>query len=183
MDYDWYRWRGSFFWASGDDDPFDSHGAGFDTIVDLPTFAGGPSSYWIRQSLRLLGVNLVQRFSAYANLRSSKFQGQANFVNPGLMFATLGWDAELMQELRFSARLSYLRFSATEVLEPFVNQNDIAADLGIEAAVFLQYRPRLTNNIQINFGAAVFFPGNGFEDLYEDDDPLYSLFLQTVLVF
>ena len=49
-----------------------------------PNFAGGQFSFWNRQQIRLQGVNLVQRLSLVPDLRSSKIQGQANFVNPGL---------------------------------------------------------------------------------------------------
>jgi hypothetical protein len=39
-DVDYVRFRGSFFWASGDSNPYDSVGTGFDSIFDNPNFAG-----------------------------------------------------------------------------------------------------------------------------------------------
>ncbi|NUN53740.1 MAG: hypothetical protein HUU06_13285, partial [Planctomycetaceae bacterium] len=69
----------------GDDDPLDGTGKGFDSILDNPNVAGGAGSFWGRQSLRLLGTNLVQRLSFYPNLRTAKAEGEANFVNPGLL--------------------------------------------------------------------------------------------------
>lgn len=45
-DIDWVRSRTSLFWASGDKDPFDGKGNGFDAIFDHPNFAGGDLSYW-----------------------------------------------------------------------------------------------------------------------------------------
>lgn len=183
VDFDWYRPRFSFLFASGDDDPTDGEAKGFDSILDNPNFAGGVNSYWIRQNLRLLGVGLVHRLSPFPSLRSSKLEGQANFVNPGLMFWTVGFDAELTAELRASFNLSYLRFAQTGVLEPFLNQNDIDGEIGWEANLGLIYRPKLTNNIQIASGLALFLPGGGFTDIYESDDELFSAFLQLTLVY
>jgi len=183
VDFDWLRVRGSFLWASGDGDPFDGTARGFDAILDNPNFAGGSNSYWIRQGLRLLGVGLVHRLSAFPTLRSSKLEGQANFVNPGLYFLNAGLDAEVTAELRASLNVSYLLFQDTEVLETFLHQNDVSRDLGGEITLSAQYRPLLTNNVQLAAGLSVFFPGAGFEDLYESGDVLYSLFVQCTLIF
>ena len=54
-DFDWIRPRASFLYASGDDDPFDSTAKGFDSIFENPQFAGSDASYWIRQSVPLVG--------------------------------------------------------------------------------------------------------------------------------
>src|SRR6185312_4395078 len=94
-DRDWVRFRASFFYASGDHNINNSHATGFDTILDGPNFAGGPFSFWNRQQIPFFGVNLVQRLSLVPDLRSSKFQGQANFVNPGLFLPNLGADFDL----------------------------------------------------------------------------------------
>jgi len=183
VDVDWLRPRISFLWASGDDDPMDEKARGFDGILDNPNFAGGLNSYWIRQNVRLLGVGLMQRLSAFPNLRSNKFQGQANSVNPGLLYWTAGVDADLTQELRASLNISYLRFAQTGALEPFVNQNDIDSEIGWEFTLSALYRPMLVNNIQVAGGLSLLLPGNGFADLYESDDPLFSLFVQFTLVY
>jgi hypothetical protein len=182
FDVDWWRPRASFLWASGDDDPGDGTAKGFDSILDNPNVAGGQGSFWVRQSLRLLGVNLVQRFSPYPSLRTAKAEGQANHVNPGLLLWTLGADAELTQEVRASLNVSYLRFSETGALEPFVNQ-PIDAEIGWEVSLAALYRPNLTNNVQLAGGLGVFFPGRGFADLYESRSTLYSLFFQLTLVY
>ena len=83
-DRDWVRFRLSFFYASGDGNINNTHATGFDTILDQPNFAGGRSASGTGSRSRLQGVNLVQRLSLVPDLRSSKIQGQANFVNPGL---------------------------------------------------------------------------------------------------
>ena len=183
IDYDWIRPRISFLWASGDDDATDGTARGFDAILDNPTFAGGVNSYWIRQNLRVLGVGLVHRLSAFPTLRSSKLEGQANFVNPGIFFWTAGVDAELTAEVRASLNVSYLRFAETGALQPFLNQNDIGSEIGWEATVSATYRPNLTNNIQLTGGLSFFFPGDGFSDIYESSDVLYSGFLQVTVTY
>jgi hypothetical protein len=182
MDIDWWRPRASFLWASGDDDPFDDTGKGFDSILDTPNLAGGASSFWIREAIRLLNVNLVQRFSVYPDLRPAKAEGEANFVNPGLLLWNVGADAELTQEVRGLFNVSYLRFSETGSLEPFVNQT-VDSEIGWEVTLTALYRPNLTNNVQLIGGLGVFFPGDGFSDLYESSDTLYSAFLQVILVY
>ena len=78
-DRDWARFRTSYFYASGDNNPNNSHATGFDTIFDNPNFAGGEFSFWQRQNVPIFGVNLTQRNSLVPDLRSSKIQGQANF--------------------------------------------------------------------------------------------------------
>jgi hypothetical protein len=44
-------------------------------------------------------------------------------------------------------------------------------------------RPRLTNNVIVTLGAAGFFPGRGFEDIYESRAPLYSFFVELALSY
>jgi hypothetical protein len=94
-DRDWVRFRTSFFWASGDQNINNAHATGFDTILDQPNFAGGQFGFWNRQQIPLFGVNLVQRLSLVPDLRSSKIQGQSNFVNPGILIPTFGMDFDL----------------------------------------------------------------------------------------
>ena len=87
-----------------------------------------------------------------------------------------------MQELRASINVSYLRFQETGSLEPFVNQA-IDHEIGFEIALSAVYRPNLTNNIQVAGGVGIFFPGAGFEDLYESDETLFSAFVQLILAY
>ncbi|MFM9067921.1 MAG: hypothetical protein ACKOUR_11405, partial [Planctomycetota bacterium] len=99
-DRDWMRFRTSYFFASGDGNPTDGRGRGFESILDSPAFAGGPFSYWQRQQIGLQGVNLTQRNSLLVDLRSSKTQGQSNFVNPGLQLVNFGIDADITPKAR-----------------------------------------------------------------------------------
>src|SRR6185295_3885086 len=99
--------RTSGFWSSGDDNIEDGVAKGFDTIFDNPNFAGGQFSFWQRQAIPLFGVNLVNRFSLVPDLRSSKFQGQSNFVNPGLMLVNGGMDFDITPKLRTIANVNF----------------------------------------------------------------------------
>ncbi|MDX1946763.1 MAG: hypothetical protein SFU86_15285 [Pirellulaceae bacterium] len=168
-DRDWMRFRSSYFFSSGDKNPNDQSATGFDTIFDNPAFAGGGLSFWQRQQIGLFGVNLVQRNSLVPDLRSSKFQGQANFVNPGLHLLNFGVDADLTPKLRMINNVNFLWFNQTEVLETFVFQSNIEPFIGVDLSMGFEYRPILHNNIIIVGGVATLLPGEGFSDLY---DPL-----------
>ncbi len=167
-DRDWMRFRTSFFWASGDDNINNSHATGFDSIFDNPNFAGGEFSYWQRQEIKLLGVNLVQRESLVPDLRSSKIEGRANFVNPGLFLANFGVDFELTPKWKMINNVNLLWFDETQVLEQFVFQERIHHFIGTDISSGFEYRPLLSNNVIVTFGASMLAPGRGFSDLYSN---------------
>jgi hypothetical protein len=170
VDKDYQRFRASFFFASGDKNPTDDKATGFDSILDDPNFVGGQFSFWNRVGIPLVGtaVGLVQPLSLLPSLRSSKTQGQANFVNPGIVIANLGYDLELTQRIKAVFNFNYLRFHRTESLEYLLFQNHIRHDIGEDLSVGVAYRPRLINNVTFNFGAAMLKPGRGFRDIYTD---------------
>ena len=170
MDKDYQRFRASFFFASGDKNPTDNKATGFDSILDDPNFVGGQFSFWNRVGIPLVGtaVGLVQPLSLLPSLRSSKTQGQANFVNPGILIGNLGYDLELTQRIKAIFNFNYLRFHRTEPLEYLLFQNHIRHDIGEDLSVGVAYRPRLINNITFNFGAAMLKPGRGFRDIFTD---------------
>jgi hypothetical protein len=170
-DRDWARFRCSYFYASGDSDPNDTQANGFDAIFDNPNFAGGEFSYWNRQQVRLFGVNLVQRQSLIPNLRSSKFQGQTNFVNPGIQLVNFGFDADLTTKFKWINNANYLWFNQTESLEVYTFQEKVRNEIGLDLSSGVEYRPLLNNNILIVGGISGLLVGNGFRDLYQ---PLYG---------
>jgi hypothetical protein len=186
-DRDWVRFRSSYFWSSGDSNPRNGHATGFDGVFDNPNFAGGQFSYWQRQAVRLLGVNLTNRESLFPNLRSSKFQGQSNFVNPGLHLANAGADIELTPRWRLIANANFLWFDNTETLKTFVFQEKINRFIGTDLSLGTEYRPRLNNNVVVLFGAASLIPGQGFKDLYSnirtDVGPMFSVFMDVALTY
>jgi hypothetical protein len=86
----------------GDKNPTDNKAGGFDAIFDDPNFVGGQFSFWNRQGIRFTqtGVGLVQSNSILPSLRSSKIEGQANFVNPGIFIYNAGLDIDITQRAK-----------------------------------------------------------------------------------
>ena len=205
IDKDYLRFRASMFWAQGDANPIDDSGTGFDAIFDDPNFVGGQFSFWNRNGIRLTqtGVGLVQPNSILPSLRSSKTQGQANFVNPGIFIYNAGLDVEVTQRLKAVLNANYLRFHRTESLEYILFQNRIRHDIGFDYSLGVAYRPFLINNVTLTFGASTLQTGRGFRDIFTDRsrncpanvgdfcEPdvinprkmLYSLFAQLKLIF
>src|SRR5437660_1135583 len=205
VDHDYLRFRASFFWAQGDKNPTNAKATGFDAIFDDPNFVGGQFSFWNRNGIRLTqtGVGLVQPNSILPSLRSSKIQGQANFVNPGIFIYNAGVDADITQRVKAIFNVNYLRFHRTESLEYILFQNHIRHEIGWDYSVGVQYRPFLINNVQLTFGASTLQTGLGFRDIFTNRSrncppnigdfcepavinpakPLYSLFAQLKLVF
>ena len=186
-DRDWARFRASLFFASGDGNINNSQATGFDTIFDNPNFAGGSFSYWQRQQIKLLGVNLVQRESLVPDLRSSKTQGQSNFVNPGLWLVNFGVDFDLTPKLKMIHNANVLWFDKTNVLEVFTFQQAIDRFIGTDLSVGVEYRPLLNNNVILTCGVSTLIPGHGFEDLFNNPGrrvpPLVASFLELNLTF
>ena len=184
IDKDWLRLKGAFFFASGDGDPTDDEARGFDAIVDIPVFAGGPFSLWNRQGLRLpqTGTGLLSPSSLLPSLRTNKDEGQANFVNPGILLVNGGLDVELTPKLRGFATVSYLRFATTESLRALLFQDPIRPGIGIDYGVGMQYRPPLSDNIVLVAGIAAMKLGQGLRDIYTRGH-LFSSFVNTRLVF
>jgi hypothetical protein len=167
-DKDWMRYRVSAFYASGDGNPRDGRARGFDAIDDLPNFAGGLFSFWNREAIRLLGSGLLltTEGSLLPSLRSSKEEGQANFVNPGIFLANAGADFDITPKMRGFANFNFLRFERTEPLEFLLFQSPIRHTIGEDLGVGVEYRPPLTENIVITGGASALQPGQGFKDIY-----------------
>lgn len=171
VDRDWWRLEGTFLYASGDDDPFDGTARGFDAIFDEPNVVGGPFSFWNREALRLSQtfVGLVGRESVLPSLRTSKAEGQANFVNPGIFIYNLGWQADLTPKLRTAIDVSLLRFDKTEVLEAVLFQSEIDRAIGIDYGIGFEYRPWLNDNVVIQTGVSLLTPSAGFRNILTSD--------------
>lgn len=186
FDQSWARWRLSFLHASGDDDPFDNDAGGFDAVFENPLFAGADTSYWIRQTVPLIGggrVALSGRNGILNSLRSSKEQGQSNFTNPGITLLGLGTDLDLTTTTRLSVNANQLWFADTTVLEAARNQGAIDSDIGIDLSIAATYRPFATQNIVARLSAAYLIPGNGFKDLYGTDQAPYSVLANLTLMY
>lgn len=189
MDFDWYRLKAFGLYASGDDDPFDDEAGGWDPIFENPNFAGGETSFWVRQGIPFIGgggVQLVGRNAIIPSLRSSKEQGQSNFVNPGLRLAGVGADFDVLPELRLLANVSWLAFDDTATLEVLRNQAPIDREIGWDVSGGIVWRPLFIENVVLRLSGAVLFPEDGFEQLFDDrekDPPFYSVLANLVLTY
>lgn len=178
MDFDWIRVRGSLVYASGDKNPWDDVSQGYDAVFENPLIAGSDNSYWIRQALPLIGggrVALSGRNGLLPSLRSSKEQGQSNFTNPGLNLIGLGFDFDVLPELRLSVNWNYIQFDNTAVLEAARNQGDIDKSIGNDLSAAVIYRPLNNQNIVLRTSFAKLYSGAGYHALYKDEDPNYLL--------
>ncbi len=204
-DRDWLRYKTSFFFASGDGDPNDGRARGFDAIVDNqnfagggflsngifadrgitnPVFEGGGVNFFNRQTIPLtgVGVTLLSFNSLMPTLRSSKEEGQANFINPGVMIFNAGLEAKLTPKLRSQLNVNYLRFHRTAVLEALLFQSAIRHEIGWDYGIGVQYRPLLSENIVVTAGFGLLQPGTGFKKIYTPQ-VLYSSFVQLRMLF
>ncbi|MBM3813160.1 MAG: hypothetical protein FJW20_16170 [Acidimicrobiia bacterium] len=186
---DWAFFRTSFFMSTGDNDVNDGVAKGFDGIVPNQQFAGGGflgnpaladrglinnvfegggTNFLNRQFIPLTGtgVTLFGLNSLMPTMRAGLFQGQANFINPGVMLANVGMDAKLTPKLRSTINVNYLRFHRTEVLEAVLFQSGIRHGIGLDSGFGLQYRPKLSENIVVTGGFGLLFPHAGFKDIY-----------------
>ncbi|MFL6537795.1 MAG: hypothetical protein ACJ8JD_06395, partial [Chthoniobacterales bacterium] len=152
----------------GDDSPKDGTAKGFDTILDRPFFIGGPFSFYAHQGFNLGGtlVNFKQRDSLVIDFRSSKTEGQPNFVNPGAAIVGYGLDADITPKLKGFLNVNYIWTPTTEVTQQVLFTNKASNDIGLDCSIGFQWRPLLTDNIVISAGAGFLVPGQGYKDIY-----------------
>ncbi|MDO9488117.1 MAG: hypothetical protein Q7J32_07055, partial [Sphingomonadaceae bacterium] len=148
------------------------------------------TSYWIRQTIPLAGggraVSVQGRNGILNSLRSSKEQGQSNFVNPGTLLAGVGADFDVTPELRVTGNLNHLWFEKTAVLKALRMEGSIPRDIGWDASVSTIWRPYFTQNVVVRASAAVLDPSKGFSNLFSNatgDDRYYSVLLNATLTF
>jgi hypothetical protein len=188
-DIDYIRLRGSFLYASGDGNPGSGTEGGFDAITENPQFAGADSSYYIREGIPFIGgggVQLVGPNSVLPALRSSKDEGQSNFINPGILLLGAGADVDVLPELRVSFDANHLWFNNTKVLELLRQQGNIRKDFGWDLSTTANYRPFETQNVILRASGAVLIPGDGFKDLFSSADAdkvYYSVVLSAILAY
>lgn len=168
VDKNWIRHKLSFFYASGDDNPTDSHATGFDTVLDRPFFIGGPFSFYSHQGFNLAGtsVNFKQRDSLVIDYRTSKTEGQANFVNPGAFIVGYGLDADVTPKLKSFVNFNYIRTITTEPTELVLFTNRASNDFALDCSAGFEWRPLLTENIIVTAGAGFLIPRWGYKDIY-----------------
>jgi hypothetical protein len=170
-DQDWIRYKASFFYGSGDKTPNDGHATGFDSIVDNPNFAGGPFSYFVRQGFVFgdTSVNFKQRDSLLLDLRSSKTEGQANFVNPGIFLYGVGTEMNLLPTLKLFLNANYIRMANVQTVNFALHTANTTPGIGWDLSGGVQYRPLLTDNIIISAGLGALIPAEGYKAIYESN--------------
>jgi hypothetical protein len=189
LDFDWYRLKGFGLYASGDRDPLDGCACGFDAIFENPNFAGAETSFWVRQAIPLIGGGgalLSGRNAVLPSLRTSKEEGQSNFVNPGLGLVGVGADFDVLPELRLLANASWITFANTSSLRRLRVQGPISKQVGWDLSAGIVYRPLFIQNVVLRASGAVLIPGAGLEDLFAlgpADSPLYSVLANVVLTY
>ena len=187
-DFDWLRLRATALYATGDRDPFDGKAGGFDAVLENPVLAGADTSYWIRQSIPLLGgggVALSMRNGLLPALRSSREHGQSNFTNPGLRLLGVGADVDIAPQVRLIGNANWLWFDNLSSLATLRNQRLTNREIGLDLSAGVQYRPLFIQNIVINASLAVLFAAEGLKQLYGSatDSTQYSALLNAVLTF
>jgi hypothetical protein len=202
---DWMTFRVSGFYTSGDRNLNDGHANGFDGIVPNQQFAGGGflgnpaladrglinnafegggANFLNREAIPLTGtgVLLFGPNNLMPAMRAGPFEGQANFVNPGISLFNAGFDAKITPKLRSTVNVNYARFNRTEVLQALLFQSHIRHGIGVDSGIGLQYRPLLSDNIVVTAGFGVLTPGGGFKDIYSGR-VMFSSFVNVRLVY
>ena len=169
IDKDWLRHKFSIFYGSGDHNPTNSMATGFDTVLDRPFFIGGPFSFFSHQGFNLGGtaVNFKQRDSLVIDFRTSKTEGQSNFVNPGVFIVGYGLDADITPKLRGFVNVNYVRTIDTAATELVLMTNRASNDFGLDCSAGFQWRPLLTDNVLVTAGAGFLVPRWGYKDIYQ----------------
>ena len=177
VDRNWLRHKVSVFYASGDDDPIDSHATAFDTVLDRPFFFGGPFSFYAHQGFNLGGtsVNFKQRDSLVIDFRTSKTEGQANFVNPGAFIIGYGMDIEVTPKLKSFVNVNYIRTITTEPTERVLFTNKASNDFALDCSAGFEWRPLLTENVILTAGAGFLIPRWGYKFIYRTNtEPVFG---------
>jgi hypothetical protein len=115
-------------------------------------------------------------------MRAGLFEGQANYVNPGILLFNAAFNAKVTPKLRAAVNMNWAKFNRTEVLEALLFQSHIRHAVGLDTGVGVQYRPLLTDNIVITGGVGTLIPGGGFKDIYTGRT-LFSAFVNVRMVF
>jgi hypothetical protein len=183
-DVNWWRYRFSVFYASGDGDKNDGKAHGFDMITDNPNFAGGQFMFWTQQQSVLgnpIGF-LSNKFSLLPSMRD-KFSQRSNFVNPGLFLLNAGTDVRVTPKLKLTPNVSYIRFADAGILRQLTLNPNLNSNVGWDVSVGAKYRPFLNENFNIVGGYAALFPQGGFKTALGSGRTLMSGFVAIQFAF
>jgi hypothetical protein len=133
---------------------------------------------------RVISVN--GRNGILNSLRSSKEQGQSNFINPGTALAGLGGDFDLTPNFRLTANANHLWFANTRVLQVLRNEGSIPNAIGWDLSLATTWRPKAAQNVVLRLSGAVLEAGSGFRDLFDKRNhgrQFYSVLANATLSF
>ena len=166
-DESWIRFNANFFYASGDDNPEGSEATGFDTIMDNPNLIG-PFSYYNKQGFIFgdTSVAFKQSDSLVPDLRTSKTEGQSNFVNPGVFIYGVGTDIDVLPTMKLFMNANYITMANTASVNYALHTSNIHNEIGWDLSGGIRYRPLLTNNIILSAGVGALLPGQGYRQMY-----------------
>ena len=190
-DFNYFRFRLSGVYASGDGDPYNNTEGGFDAILENPLIAGSDTSYFIRQGIPFIGGGRAVSFSGrnglLNDLRSSKDEGQSNFNNPGTIIAGGGVDIDVLPSLRVTGNANHIWFANTKVVQALRVEGTIPRSIGWDYSIATTYRPQTTQNIVLRLSGAVLAPGKGAKDLFRTGRSTggvqYSILANAIVTF
>jgi len=129
-------------------------------------------------------VGLSGRNGVLNSLRSSKEQGQSNFINPGTQLLGIGVDVDVSPETRLTLNVNGLWFENTSVLSAARNQGSIDNFIGTDISLALTWRPFMIQNVVMRVSGAALIPGRGYEQLMGRNEDLgYSVLFNLVLSY
>ena len=184
---DWYTPRVSIMYESGAKNPRGGTATGFDAVSDNPNFAGNNFSYLGREQEQGRGIQIKNFNSFTPNLRNRFFDAE-NFVNPGLLALTAGFDTTLTTQVNAFFNYNYFQFVQPAAIEAAIAEKgggnlSIAKDLGQDITLGVNYRPLIVNNVTCNIGTTGFFQGKGFQAISGNNAVLFTHFANLVLVY
>ena len=118
----------------------------------------------------------------FPDLRASKNEGQANYVNPGAYVYNAGADFDITPKMRWVVNFNYLQFVHTEPIQLVLFQNHIHRGIGADFGTGVIYRPPLSENIILEGGITGLVPARGLRDIYTGQT-LISAFALLKFVF
>jgi hypothetical protein len=183
-DSDSRRYRGQFFYASGDAGDNADKASGFDAIQDNPNFAGGQFQFWTQQAIAVPGVGLIKaKFTLLPSLRN-KVTERSNFLNPGLLLFGGGVDLRMSPSLKIVTNASMLRFAKVEILNALAGSELFTdANIGFDGSVGFKWRPFVNENLFVVGGFALLKPMGGFANALGRTSPLTSAFATFQIAF
>jgi hypothetical protein len=130
------------------------------------------------------GVGLSGRNGLLPSLRSSKDQGQSNFINPGLRLIGIGTDLDVLPQLRIFGNISQLSFMNVSSLAILRNQMITSTDIGVDYSIGFHWRPYYNQNLVINGSVALLKTGEAMKQLYgQNVGTLRSVLFNAILNF